>query len=89
MVLSEATLTTIVAGSVAIVAVIVNKLKCIMADGKCKSGCLNDPIVDNHEIEVKKATLNNIDFLYISKNTVDIDDNSDTSESSDDGVRLF
>jgi hypothetical protein len=81
MPLTGAAITTIVAGGVAITAVIVNKLKCIMADGKCKSGCLNDPIVDNHEIEVKKITINNVDFIYISKNTVDVDDSLSASST--------
>jgi hypothetical protein len=46
----------------------------------CKVGVLESNIVDDHEVEYKKISVNANDVLYMSKNTMKIDDDDDSDD---------
>ena len=89
MVLDTAILATLVTGGVGIVGLLVNKFKCLChCTGccriiSCKWGFLDNAIVDTHEVEVKKISINGNDLCYVSKNTVNVNEESDNEDDAD------
>ena len=89
MVLDTAILATLVTGGVGIVGLLVNKFKCLChCTGccriiSCKCGVLDNAIVDAHEVEVKKISINGNDLCYVSKNAVNVNEESDNADDAD------
>ena len=89
MVLDTAILATLVTGGVGIVGLLVNKFKCLChCTGccriiSCKWGFLDNAIVDTHEVEVKKLSINGNDLCYASKNAVNVNEESDNEDDAD------
>ena len=65
---------TVVTGGVGILAICAAKFKCLVHCSSCchvesfKFGVLDNAIVDNHEVEVRKINANGNDLIYVSKN---------------------
>ena len=89
MVLDTAILATLVTGGVGIVGLLVNKFKWLChCTGcchiiSCKWGCLDNAIVDTHEVEVKKISINGNDLCYVSKIAVNVNEESDNEDDAD------
>ena len=89
MVLDTAILATLVTGGVGIVGLLVNKFKCLCHGTgccriiSCKWGFLDNAIVDTHEVEVKKISINGNDLCYVSKNAVNVNEESDNEDDAD------
>ena len=54
MPLSESTVITLVSAGVGIAVVIANKVKCAVKHPMCRFGCMDEPLVEDHNVEFKK-----------------------------------
>ena len=75
-------LATLVTAGAGITGILVSRFKCLVScvDCRCQSckfGFLDAPIVENHDIELRKISANNVDFVYVSKNAVNLNDSDD------------
>ena len=74
---------TIVTGGVGIAALCVSRFKCLVhCTGcchfeSCKFGFLDNAIVDNHEVEVRKINANGNDLISVSKHSVNFNADDD------------
>ena len=76
-------LATVVTGGVGIAALCISRFKCLVHCTSCchiescKFGFLDNAIVDTHEVEFKKINANGNDLIYVSKNSVNVNDDDD------------
>jgi hypothetical protein len=74
----------VVAGSgilIAVAVILATKFKCLFDSGFCKLGCIDTPLAEQHEVELKKENINGVEVAYVSKNSVNIEVDSDDEES--------
>ena len=80
--LNESAIVTLITGAIGIAIILVSKLKCVIdEEGHIKSGCTDNPIIDNHDVEVSTVRINDVDFLYVRHNQVDFTSERHVNES--------
>ena len=75
-------LATLITGGLGVAAIIASKFKCLChcVDCRCHSfkfGFLDSPIVDTHEVKVKRITANGNALVFVSKHAVNVNDSDD------------
>ena len=74
---------TLITGGIGVAAIVASKFKCLchctgcFKCESCKFGFLDNAIVDTHEVEFKRITANGNDLIYVSKNTVNVNESDD------------
>jgi hypothetical protein len=66
---------------IAVGVILATKFKCLFNTGFCKLGCIDTPLAEQHEVEIKKENINGVEVAYVSKNSVNIEADSDEEES--------
>ena len=88
MPLSESILATLVTGTIGVCGIVASKFICLISFNgccrceSCKFGFLDSSIVDDNTIEVKKISANNHDFIYVSKNHVQVDSDDESHHTT-------
>ena len=86
--LSEGLLATLVTGTVGIAGIIVSRFKCVTEFNgccrikSCRFGFMDASIVEDHEVQFKKISLNGTEVLHKCKDNVQIDEDTSSSSSS-------
>ncbi len=66
MAISEALMGSMVTGGMALAAQIIHKLKCMIKNGQCISGCM-DRGIDDAELTLEVVQVNGVELLYAAK----------------------
>ena len=74
---------TLVTAGAGITGILVSRFKCLchctgcFKCESCKFGFLDNAMVDTHEVEFKRITANGNDLIYVSKNSVNVNESVD------------
>ena len=61
---------------------IISKIKCYYKRPTCLCGFIDTNIVDDSDINMNITTVNDVQLLYVSKKSVQLDDNSDDNNNN-------